>query len=844
MRVRSNLLVLIASTLLSLAPTISSAQAGSSRLDSEKMTAVMSVISMLLFERSPPIPTPTGDGFQIDNGEVIDGPIQIASGEQAFAQFDLQDTGIEFCFDVTASGNNPNPSIRVTVNETVLSAIPGADNCYRISEPQQRLTNFIIVSVLSPNTSIEISRIELQSTEQRFRGFDRLTRGEWNERAVRKVLKIFAFGGHAFDAQIQAWADMDAQDAIAEMLNFEKHNFKLSPIRANDIYRDTEQVAANEDDDIGLFTNFSNHIASASANIPLDVNDRDQFGLDGFNFDDGFNRMVTVRGLNPFRQRIGFWETNYHLAVNRDVDVSRGQIATYYDVIMQAHEDNLPYYQVMAEAAKSAAVAVQYGHRFNEWNEGTGECECNDDFAREISQLFFGIFGVDDPDHEEITIPETAKMLTDMPVGRGNTSPLVVTFETDDHHTGDVFVYPNYNTPSAGRFAISGANAAEKIDAFAPIAMQHPESLSNLPVMVISVLADDNLAESDRNELRRAWASLGVNRKLLDFIQAYAISDLFHSSRQRKFFTTHERALYLANKHNFDNLEAYYGGGRDNGDRMGISVGSVIEDDSAGEFFRPTNNVFGGQTSAEASDSSLIFGNNYNRYTDDESLIRASTDCSECQSGQPWEKDWAGVLPRRNDGNFYVADVAEWLWNHVVGNFDNYSELERAHLYTFLATGRMDNPNDSSYGGRALDFNLMMCVLIDYRNDPDQFNNPTLDPPSDGSATILDILSTRRWDDYCRDFNNGGVFEPHEVAALNRVYTSADIANDPDIQATLQLLGEVTLPIEVGSLADEDPDDLTIEQRNLRWLRRNTLERISAALGFIYTTPFVFAEGK
>ena len=133
-----------------------------------------------------------------------------------------------------------------------MSAVPGKDNCYQFSNASQRDVNFVIISVNNPNLIVTLDRLELTSTNQRFRNLNRLTRGEWDERAVRKVLKVFAFGGHALDAQIQEWADMDAVDAIEEMLNFDKHNFKLSPIAAGDQYRATEVIANNENNDLSL----------------------------------------------------------------------------------------------------------------------------------------------------------------------------------------------------------------------------------------------------------------------------------------------------------------------------------------------------------------------------------------------------------------------------------------------------------------------------------------------------------------------------------------------------------------------------------------------------------------
>jgi len=58
---------------------------------------------------------------------------------------------------------------------------------------------------------------------------------------------------------------------------------------------------------------------------------------------------------------------------------------------------------------------------------------------------------------------------------------------------------------------------------------------------------------------------MGQNKYFLDFIHAYAISKLFHSPNKIKYLTSHERALFMANKTNFDNLEANFGGAGYNG---------------------------------------------------------------------------------------------------------------------------------------------------------------------------------------------------------------------------------------------------------------------------------------
>ena len=626
----SNFLVcLFACATLLCAPSSAHAQTQ----DPDKIAAVMGIISMFIIaSRDNPIPRPSGEGIELDLSERDPGTYDIS--DNLFAEFGLQPDGVEVCFILESSNAVSSNAFVVEVNGEIVPASLG-ENCYAISEPDQRDTNYVNVIVNQPGVTLRLTTFELSPQNQQQLRLPRLTRGGWNERAVRKVLKIFAFGGHATDAQIIEWSEMSPQDAIVEMLNFDEHNLKLSPLAEGEKYTDTATSH-------GTFLEFIEFISSSSSDIPIPTNNRGQYGLDGFNFDDAFNRMITVRGLNPFRQKIGFWETNYHLAVNRDVGVDRDQIAAYYDLIMEAHEAGLPYHEILGLAAKSAAIAEQYGHDNNQWrfdrNLDEFFCSCNEDFAREIHQLFYGIFGIDDPNHETVTIPETARLLTDMDVDDSN---IALEFGLEFHHREPVTIFGQ---------AIGGARANNKIDNLMPISIQHPESLYNLPIMIISVLADDNLTDAKSSQLRTSWAAMGSNKNLLRFLRAYAISDLFHSADQYKYLTSHERALYMANKHNLDNLEAYFGGASYNGGRAGRSVGGVISSDGAGEFFRPANNVFGGQTSAEASDSALAFENNYNNLTDSEQLIREVVLCSGCDLGQPWEKKWSTVLPQRADG--------------------------------------------------------------------------------------------------------------------------------------------------------------------------------------------------
>ena len=777
----------------------SATQAQTQTPSSEELAALVSVINLLLLDGpEKPIPQPTGTGVLLNINQLS--PVTYTVTDNLYAEFAQQTQAVELCFIIESATAVPSGSLVVEVNGVPFNAQLG-ENCFAMPVYLQRSVNYINLIINGGGITVSLTTLELAATAQTQLTLPRLTRGAWDERAVRKVIKIFAFGGHATDTQIIEWAAMHPQDAIQEMLNFSEHNLKLSPLAVGETYTESTTIG-------GTLFDFLTFLSDDASNLPIPAGNRSQYAVNGYNFDDGFNRMITTRGLNPFRQRIGFWETNYHLATNLDAGVSRERMAAYYDEIMQAHAAGSPYHQVMGVAAKSAAVAYQYGHRRNEWryDYSLGEyyCKCNDDFAREIHQLFYGIFGVDDPNHEDGTINETAKMLTDMPV-----EGLSVNFGTAKHHTADLIILGQ---------TISGGNASAKIDNLMPISMQHPESLKNLPVMIISTLADDNLSEATSNQLRAAWASMGIDKYLLNFIQAYAVSTLFHNPGQFKYLTSHERALYMANKNNLDNLEAFYGGGGG----AGRSVGGQITDDQAGDFFKPLHNVFGGQTSFEAADSALVFENNYNELTDHEDRMRSRVGCSTCDAGQPWVKKWNTVLPQRADGQFYVADVAAWLWKHAVGNFDNYTELEKAHLYSFLGAAR-SAPGETYDGSEPFDFNLLMCVVQDYQAKE-----------SASDAPVASLLLNSTWDDYCRHGDDGvSGYSAAEQAAINRVYTEQEVANDPLLQNVLSQLANFTLPLNATTGSNGGAD-----------VRKYARERVSFALGFIFTTPFIFAEGQ
>lgn len=757
------------------------------------MAAIQTIINMLLIGDE-------GGPIELNLDEVETGPFGYLYGRGGYRdvmeiQFEGQNQSVTLCF---ATEDIQSGEISVQLNGQSLGQLATDDEvCLTFTAGQQvNGTNTLLFVHNNPGDRWGVRNIGLESTQQDMLGLPRVSRLQWDETAVRKVLKIFAFGGHPTDAQIHQWADTNPEEAIAEMLNFSKHNRKLSPLAPGEKY--TDSGLRN-----GTFWEFSEFLASNASNLPIEQDpteddyNRRRFGLDSWDREGAFVRMVTTRGMNPFRQRIGFWETNYHLAVNLDAGVDDSQLARYYDVIMNAHEQGLPYHQVLGEAAKTAAIAMQYGHRRNRWING--ECLCNEDFAREIHQLFYGILGDTDPEggsdhHENVTIKESAKMLTDMQVQWVSMQgyPDEVTFGTSEHHTQPVYILNTW---------ISGATAADKIDNLMNVSVQHPESLQNLPIIIISGLADDNITTQKAQQIRAAWASMGANKNFLDFIHAYALSTLFHSPNNYKYLTSFERGLYMANRTYLSNTESYLNRFR---------VDGAFQDENV-EMFEPAHNVFGGQTSQEAADAALIFELNYNRSSQDEWLYRNQADCDDCDFGQPWVKDWGRTIPTTN-GQYVVEDVARWLWMHVIGDMSSYTELERAHLLPILgATRRSSNPNDDQQA--FFDLNHLLCIRQARLDD---------------NETDVSLQALTEWGGYGRYCTpNDGGYDTGEQGLLSQELNGTQIGNTAYIQNLLNEIGSQTMPLGNG-----EPAQLK--------LRAN--ERIQHALSFIFATPFIFAE--
>ncbi len=480
---------------------------------------------------------------------------------------------------------------------------------------------------------------------------------EWDTTAVRKVLMIFAFGGFASDTQIQTWADMVPGEAIVQMLTVDTTNPYLSPA---DAYDTLDQF------DVSLTGLSALWSASSSAN-KMDSDVRSHYerlswsspALTWF-------AAATKRGLNPVRQKIGLIETNYHLAVNQEVGVSNVQIYSYYDNILNELAAGVPYENVLTNAAISAAVATQYNHKDNLFVDA--RFEGNEDFAREYHQLFFGILGDYDLDYHELTtIKNTAKALTDMSVEQVTESDK--TFLSDTVTFGTEYHYPN--SLEILNADIPGNTAQEKITALADLAINHAESLDNLPVIIVRFLADDNLDDDKISQIRAIWQGLET-KDLLTFLRKYAISTTFHNETRVKYASSIDRNVTFTNLMTLNNEESY----------LGYYDPYYYVYNEGVEVFRPAHNVFGAQTGLEASDAGAIFKDAYNRSINNTWLY------TRYYNDDDWTKEWGSVIPATN-GVYRVEAVANWLWQHFVADgHKNFGTLERAHLYALLGSGK------------------------------------------------------------------------------------------------------------------------------------------------------------
>jgi len=534
-------------------------------------------------------------------------------------------------------------------------------------------------------------------------GFTTITDARWNEKAVRKVLQAFAFGGFASDAQIHLWADMAPDAAIQEILTFEPVNGKLSPAEdASVIY-----AASLE----GLQTFWS---GDWGAN-PVRPDKRDQFAFlrtrdDGstYLYAEGLKRTwvqaATTRGVNPFLYKLGLYLTNYHMAIR--INKTRTALMRHFydetlDALARSARGEMNFFAVLARGASSAAVAKAYRHQYNTFNNRTGKFNGNDDFAREFHQLFFKINGITEPSqdyHENVNIEHTAWLLTGMrldtePNAFGSTTPqdwqiypIDFTDHVDasgrniynlrNHHAACLEIY---NSTNPGVANVCGATAKEKLENLAQIAGYHAESLDNLPVAIIDFLADDNLTDAKKAVIRAAWRNQEP-KDLLAFLRAYAISTTFHRHDTYKYRNAFDRNLLVRNLNNLDNVENFA--------RFQLPHQQMKQEGA--DVFYPAHDVFGGQTGLQAANNPNIFKSAFSTNIRNPDILGAVSATYPAADGSTltWEKNWARLVPKAH-GTYEVKHVAKWLWNRFMADANRHFDIQaRLQVYALLATGQ------------------------------------------------------------------------------------------------------------------------------------------------------------
>lgn len=525
--------------------------------------------------------------------------------------------------------------------------------------------------------------------------------GQWNEQAVRDVLRVFAYGGAASDTDITAWANMEPSNAIVEMIGMWTVNSKLANASS-----DGNLNINPVDGSLSRLSHLYGTTGPATSR-----SDFDQKYLP-WNSSPArtFAQAVPTRGLNPFRQKIAFFETNYHLALNQDKSVTDVQMFRHYDTIAndlaRSFRDSLGYEDVLANMALSAPVATQYNHKKNICSGSI--FSGNEDFAREYHQLYFGILGVGVDrsgltnkdsipsgnaesfnSHEQITIPQTARALSDIQVvqlGNDSFSDLA-NYGTTKHCSGNLSIYGQTN---------QGSTAEARIKALSKLSIAHAESKATLPLTIIANLADENLDSTNPlvgtssdittkiSNIQSLWNSMS-KKNLIEFIRKYAISSMFHNASRVKYLSSFDRTLLNANLTVVSNNELLNGL---------VRYDWEIASENTNPF-RPDHDVFGGQTGLEASNTDDVFRNANN------SAVSGQFGSTGYWSGNNYIriKDYRSFLPKQAD--ITAEEIAKFLWKRIIGDatYSYYGSLERAHIVSILSSGR--------------DLNYMLCGNVD-----------------------------------------------------------------------------------------------------------------------------------
>jgi hypothetical protein len=226
------------------------------------------------------------------------------------------------------------------------------------------------------------------------------------------------------------------------------------------------------------------------------------------------------------------------------------------------------------------------------------------------------------------------------------------------HHVDDLTILDT---------TLNGANAKEQVEALAEVGIEHPESLDNLPLLIVSGLADDNLTPEKTAAIQALWRSL-PEKNLLTFLQQYAISDLFHAEDRVNTLSSFERNLFIRNRMQLSNAELYLGEAGMSPVYWALSEDEVVP-------FEPLHDVFGHQSGNDAYNDPSVFRHAYRRSTEEVWLYDYGAVPSLMR------RDWSTVIPQLDKGTWRVKDVARFLWQRFVcDGLKHYGPLAMASI--------------------------------------------------------------------------------------------------------------------------------------------------------------------
>lgn len=521
---------------------------------------------------------------------------------------------------------------------------------------------------------------------------------EWGELHVRRVLHAFANGGQPRDAQIRRWAAMAPDAAVAQILNFQPTNYRLSP----------EGVGVATVRYCRSLRQLMDFWSSDRADNPMRAEnrewyatlDREQPFANPLHLYLAWTRVMHTPGCNGFLHKMALYVTNYHAAIHVQ-NTGATLMRAYYDDVVDALVNGADFVDLMTVAASHAALALAYGHMENRFDfERT--FQGNDDFAREYFQLLFGIQGTtEDPVyHENVTIEHNAWLLTGMGLDAelyawGSALPvdwLVAPIDFTNH------------TDAAGRRILNrwwhyrqgwgqgscleilhtdicGRNALEKLEALGPVAAAHPESLASTPLKFIRFFGDDRIDPVEAEALQTAW--IEADHDLLAFLRRYATSEQFHGPGAVKLLNAFDRNLLI---HNLNQLTA------EQAQAELFFEGPIVRMfDQGALVFAPTRDVFGGQTGGDVANDRFAFKKAWDANVSDPAFLGKASAWYLPAPEAPyvqWRKDWGAVIPVDGDGLHRVDGVADWLWNRFMADGGaRFDPVARAQVHAMLATG-------------------------------------------------------------------------------------------------------------------------------------------------------------